>query len=326
MNLSTSYLGLALRNPLIVSSSGLTGNLDKIKKLEQMGAGAVVVKSLFEEQIAHDVSDLMQYNDFPEALDYIKKFSKSSAVDEYCELIFNAKKETSIPIFASVNCFTDKEWTNFALKMKEAGADAIELNICIIPSSKNDSSDDIEKQYYNIVKKVKGKLGKDFPVVVKVGYQFTNLLHFVDKLGASGASAVVLFNRFFEPDFDIENYKLISSEIFSNPSDVRNTLRWLGILSGKLKLIELSASTGIHGGRAAIKAILAGATTVQVCSTVYRNGIQQVKKILEDMEIWMNRQNYETIDQFRGKLNYRNYKEPAYYERAQFMKYYASIE
>ncbi len=321
--LQTSYLGITLRNPIIVSSSALTNSVEKIKKLEEKGAGAVVLKSLFEEQINYETSSLLQHKRYPEAADYILNYAKQNTLKEYLDLLENAKKAVSIPVMASINCVSDKDWTSYAKEFEEAGADALELNIHIVVSDRDLPSADIEKKYIDILKKVKSKV--NIPIAAKIGYHFTNIGNIVDKLNAYGAEGVVLFNRFYEPDIDIEDMKFTSAEIFSNPSDIRNSLRWIGILSALIPNVEISASTGVHDGKAAIKMLLAGAQTVQVCSTLYKNGIDELSKIIQEISDWMDRKNYERIADFRGIMNYKDIENPSIYERSQFMKYFSSV-
>lgn len=325
INLKTSYLGLSLKNPIIVSSSGLTNSIEKLKNIEENGAGAVVLKSLFEEQINYEAGHLIsKSDDYPEAEDYIRNYVKSNSVEAYLKLIEDAKRNLSIPVFASINCVSATDWTSFAKQIEEAGADALELNIYILPTDKNESSSDMEQTYYDIVEKVKKKI--NIPLVVKLGYNFTNLINVINRLSTMGVAAVVLFNRFYEPDIDIDNFHLISSEIFSSSSDLRLSLRWVAIVADKIKNLEISASTGIHDGKATIKQLLAGAQTVQVCSTLYINGNKQIKNILNEIEIWMEKFDYNQIEDFRSKMSYNNIKNPAAYQRAQFMKYFSSVD
>lgn len=325
INLETNYIGLKLKNPVIVSSSGLTNSLDKIKQIEKAGAGAVVLKSLFEEQINHEAGKMMgQSQNYPEAEAYIRTYTKSHSVGQYLKLIGSAKKETTIPIIASINCVSVDDWTGFAKQIQEAGADALELNIHIVPTNVDRSSQEIEQVYYSIVEKVKEDLS--IPIVVKIGYHFSNLNQFVNGLFYRKVKGVVLFNRFYQPDIDIDKLELISSEVFSSPAEIRNSLRWVGILSDKVKNIEISASTGIHDGAAVVKFLLAGAQTVQVCSVLYKKGTQYLGDIIQDISTWMETKKYNTIDEFRGKLNYGTKGDPAIYERTQFMKYFSGIE
>ncbi|MCF8372542.1 MAG: dihydroorotate dehydrogenase-like protein [Bacteroidales bacterium] len=325
IRLETSYLGLKLKNPVIVSSSGLTNSVEKIKQIEKAGAGAVVLKSLFEEQINHEAGRMIgQSNDYPEAEDYISAYTKSNSVGQYLELIEGAKKETNIPIIASINCVSADDWTGFAKQIQDAGADALELNIHIVPVDVNRDSQEIEQVYYTIVETVKERIS--IPIVVKIGYHFSNLNQVVNGLFFRKVKGVVLFNRFYQPDIDIEKLDFTSSEVFSSPADIRNSLRWVGIISDKVKNIEVSASTGIHDGAAAVKFLLAGAQTVQVCSVLYKKGIEHVSQIIEDITAWMESKKYNTIDEFRGKMNYSSKGNHAIYERAQFMKYFSNYE
>lgn len=323
-NLQTSYLGLNLRNPIIVSSSALTNSVEKIKNLEEHGAAAVVLKSLFEEQINHETSSLLKHNEYPEAGDYILNYTKENTLKEYIDLIKGAKKAVSIPVIASINCVSDTDWTSFSEDIEEAGADALELNIHIVVSDRDISPVDLEQKYLNIIYKVKQNI--NIPLAVKIGHHFSNIGNIVNKIYAQGAAGVVLFNRFYEPDIDIENMKFTSSEVFSNPSDIRHSLRWVGILSDLIPNIEISASTGVHDGKAVIKMLLAGAQTVQVCSTLYKNGIEQLGSIIKEVSDWMDSKNYETVADFRGIMSYKDIKNPSVYERAQFMKYFSSVE
>ncbi|MFC2137366.1 dihydroorotate dehydrogenase-like protein [Bacteroidota bacterium] len=323
-NLETVYLTLQLKNPVIVSSSGLTNSVEKIKKLEENGAGAVVLKSLFEEQINYEAGKLMINSDYPEASDYITMYTKDNAVNEYLQLISDAKRAVTIPVIASINCISTDDWIDFASKIEEAGADAIELNVFVLPTNKNAVSGEYENVYFDLAGKIKRVI--DIPVAMKLGSNFTNLPALINRLQATGINGVVLFNRFYEPDIDINNMKIVSSEVFSTPSDIRKSLRWIGIIYDKVPKIDLAASTGIHDGNAVIKQLLAGAKVTQICSSIYKKGPEHIKKILRDLEDWMDIKSFENIDQFRGKLSYKSIKDPILYERAQFMKFFSSIQ
>ena len=324
INLETEYLGLKLKNPIIVSSSGLTDSVDKLKVIEQYGAGAVVLKSLFEEQIDFEAGHLIgKSNDYPEGEDYIRNYVKSNSVEEYIELIENAKKELTIPVFASINCISAKDWTGFAKKIEDAGADGLELNIYILPTDKNISGSELEEKYYEIINKVSKIVS--IPIVVKLGYNFTNLINVINRLSVSGAKGVVLFNRFYEPDIDIENMQLTTSEVLSTEHDLRLSLRWVAIISDKIKNLEISASTGVHDGNAVVKQLLAGANTVQVCSVLYKNGSSYIKELLGQLSGWMEKHEYTSVSEFRGKMNYKSIKNPASYQRSQFMKYFSNV-
>jgi len=322
-SLETEYLGLKLKNPIIVSSSGLTNSVERIVELEKAGAGAVILKSMFEEQILNETSDLLQHNDYPEAADYLLAYARENSLKTYTQLIKTAKEKVRIPIIASINCVSDSDWETFAVDLQEAGVDAIELNIYPIPTDKNKSSAYYESIYFDIVKNITAKIG--IPVTVKIGKTFANLIYVADQLHAHGADALTLFNRFFEPDIDIDDLKLTSAEIFSSSSDMHSNLRWVAMISAKTD-IPISASTGIHTGEDAVKMLLAGATTVQLCSVIYKNGNKTIAEILDFIDSWMKKKNFKNIEQFRGKMNYESIKNPSAYERSQFMKYFSSIE
>lgn len=318
-------MGLSLKNPIVVASSGLTNSVEKIKELEAAGAGAVVLKSIFEEQINSEVSHLINkdpQNLYPEAEDYIWNYTRNNSISRHIELVKEAKKAVSIPIIASINCVSDKEWTAFAKDFEEAGADGLELNLFVLPTKRSKSSQEVEQLYIDVLSKVK-KLVK-IPVSIKIGFYFTNLVSMADKLVGAGAQSVVMFNRFYEPDIDINKLEIVPSEVFSSPADIRRSLRWVGILSAAVPNLQIAASTGIHDSEAVIKQLLAGAQVTQICSSLYINGSQQIAGILNDLNVFMKKWNFKTIEDFRGRLSYKNIPDPQMYERSQFMKYFSS--
>ncbi|MCG8409816.1 MAG: dihydroorotate dehydrogenase-like protein [Bacteroidales bacterium] len=318
--LETTYLGLKLRNPVIVGSSSLTSSIDKIKEIEKNGAGAIVLKSIFEEQIKFEAGKVLGDADSPEALDYVNYYVKNNTIEQYLDLIRQAKEEVKIPIIASINCVSSKEWTGFAKSIEEAGADAVEINVFVLPSDRNANAEDYENIYFELAEKLKNTI--NIPFAFKLGMHFTNLVGFVQKLNVPG---VVLFNRFYVPDIDVDKMEFASSEVFSSSSDMRNSLRWVGIMSSEINNMDIAASTGIHDGKAIIKQLLAGANVVQVCSALYKNGVPYLSKMIKELEEWMSKKGYNNIDQFRGKMNYKSIKDPMIYERSQFMKYFSSI-
>jgi dihydroorotate dehydrogenase (fumarate) len=324
-NFETSYMGLVLKNPILAGSSGLTGNLDQIVKLDQGGVGAIVIKSLFEEQISREATFVLQQNaqqnSYPEANDYINNYTRENSLQLHLDLVSRAKSVVSVPIIASINCFSGEEWVRYAKDLERAGADAIEINAFILPVERKSTAADIEFRYLDILTEVKKRV--KIPVAMKIGSSFTNLVGMVDRLKGNGASAVVLFNRFYEPDINLETLSFESAPIYSSPSEIFKTLRWMGILSGKVKNIDLSASTGIHDGEAVVKMILSGATTVQLCSTLYLHGLSQVDLILSYLGNFMEKNSYQSISDFRGKMNYADFPDHAIFERAQFMKYFS---
>jgi dihydroorotate dehydrogenase (fumarate) len=324
-NISVQYLGLELRSPIIVSSSGLTKNIDQIIKAYHSGAGAVVLKSLFEEQILEEAGQTLDSSiDYPEAADYIRNYSRHNSVREYIELIKQARNEIDIPVIASINCVSNREWIDFAYEIQEAGAHALELNMHIVPSDPDMKPGEIESQYFKIVEDIKAKLS--IPIALKIGYHFSNLPWFIKQLTFRGINTFVLFNRFYEPDINIDKLELVSSSVFSRDTDIRHSLRWVGLISGLLEDVSISASTGIHDGAGVIKQILAGAQTVQLCSTLYKNGMESIEEINSEIKEWMQEHNFNSLSDFRGKLSYANIEDPQLYERAQFMKYFSSLE
>jgi len=318
-------MGLTLKNPLVVSSSGLTNSIDKIIQLEAKGVGAVVLKSLFEEQISNEVSFVInhdaQENSHPEAEDYISDYIRENNLQTYLDLIRVAKSSVKIPVIASINCVSGDEWMAFARELEKAGADALEINAFILPTDRKISSADIEFRYLDILTEVRRVV--KIPVAMKIGPHFTNLVGLVDKLYANGAAAVVMFNRYYEPDIDLETLEMTAAPIYSSPVDIRQSLRWTGIVSGKVRNINIAASTGIHDGEALVKQLLAGATVGQICSTLYLNGFAQIDEILGYLKSFMIKWNFKQISDFRGRLSYTKLPNPAMYERAQFMKYFS---
>ena len=325
-NLTTKYMGLLLNSPIIIGSSGLTNSVENVIDFEKRGAGAVVLKSLFEEQIRHEIKNTLNKSDtglYPEAVDYITNYSKIRQVDEYLHLISDCKRAVKIPIIASINCVTADEWITFASRIQEAGADALELNVFILPSDIIKTGVQNENTYFTILEEVKKHL--KIPVALKISSYFSGLANTVQKLSWSGVNGLVLFNRFVTPDINIDKLEINTSNIFSSPKEMANPLRWVAILSDTIKT-DIVASTGIHDGKALIKMLLAGATAVQVASTLYKNGFGRINIMLLELEKWMEQHNYASIDEFKGKMSFKNTANPAAYLRVQFMKNYAGIE
>lgn len=324
-NLETTYLGLKLRNPLVAASSGITNSAEKIKKLESAGIGAVVLKSVFEEQINNEVTSMLLQNaqnaGYPEAEDYIRNYLRDNTLTKHIKLIEETKKSVNIPVIASVNCVSASEWTTFAKDFQEAGADALELNIFYVPVDRHEKPGVVEQLYIDVLEKVKKEVS--IPVSVKIGLYHSNIIGMVDKLKANGAKGVVMFNRFYEPDINLDKLELTSSEIFSSPVEIRHTLRWVGLVSSEIADIDIAASTGIHDGKSVIKQLLAGAKVAQLCSTLYVNGNDVIPAIITEMETFMRKWNFKHLEDFRGRLSYKNIPDPLIYERSQFMKYFS---
>jgi dihydroorotate dehydrogenase (fumarate) len=327
-DLTTSYLGLELKNPIIAGSSGLTGTLEGIISMEKQGAGAVVMKSLFEEEILMEVREQiseaeknpMIYSGLSETLDYLDLHIREENLGKYLQLIRDVKKAVSIPIIASINCISDEDWTHFTRRMEEAGADALELNIFLNPADFKDK--EFIEAYSRIIEKVLATVR--IPVAVKISKYFTRLGLSVKALSETGISGLVLFNRFYAPDIDIEKMELAAPKLFSSADEIHETLRWIAIMSERVNC-NLAASTGIHTGEDLIKMLLAGATAVQVVSTLYKNGPDRISRMLAKLEAWMSEKEFDSVDQFRGKISRMYGADPAAFERMQFMKHFSEI-
>ncbi|MCG8308252.1 MAG: dihydroorotate dehydrogenase-like protein [Cytophagales bacterium] len=320
MSLKTSVMGMELSNPIIVGSSSLTSSVRNIKKCEEAGAAAVVLKSLYEEQILANTDQMVEtdemYQWYPEAMEFINTISVENGIERYLDLVRECKENVSIPVIASINCFSSKNWMHFSKELENAGADALELNVSIFPEDAKLKSADIEYEYFNIVKSVK-KIIK-IPVSVKMSSYFTNIKLAAKGLESHGAEALVLFNRYYRPDIDIDNLRMITRDTLSGPEEITQSLRWIGLLSEKLKC-DMVASTGIHDASAIIKQLLAGAKAVQICSVLYENGIDYIGELISEIEAWMKRKGFKTIDAFRGLINMDPHNSISW-ERIHFMK------
>ncbi len=274
-DLSTTYLGLKLKNPVIVAGSGLTKSVDKIVDCEKVGAGAVVVKSIFEEVLAKaDYQIASSVPQHPEAYDYLRsQLELQYGAEEYCDLIREAKKRVAIPVIASINCVSAKWWASYARRLEDAGADALELNVFKIAADVNQDCVALEQMYMDILESVKQQTS--LPVALKIGTAFTSLPNFVHRLGRNGAAGVVLFNRFTEPDIDIDSLALTTTFSFSSGEELYKPLRWTALLAGRTSC-EISAVTGVKSGRDVIKLLLAGAATVQIASLFYQKGLDRL--------------------------------------------------
>jgi dihydroorotate dehydrogenase (fumarate) len=322
--LTTNYLGLKLKSPVILSSSRLTSTIEGLLEAELNGAGAVVLKSLFEEQIMYYINSTPASTGYPEADDYISYYTKSHSVDEYLNLIKNAKKKLTIPVIASINCFSSEGWVDFARNVSESGADALEINVFFMPTDRKKSSADSEKVYFELIEKLKARV--KIPIVLKIGSRFSNILYMVDQFYMRGIEGVVMFNRFYEPDIDINKLEIVPASVFSKSDERRNVLRWIAMTSAQDIKINISASTGVHSGEDVIRYLLAGADTVQVCSVLYQKGVGYLKNLNQELGDWMIKNNFGSIEEFRGKLNWVNYERPTVFERTQFMKYFSSVD
>jgi len=323
MDLKTEYLGLPLNSPIIAGSSGMTDGAKKVQLLEENGAGAVVLKSLFEEEIVFEHEDIMQEAKAAgvnlDQFDYYDFHLRGEKLNAYIDLIKESKSSVSIPVIASVNCVFSHEWVSFAERIQESGADAIELNMFFLPSDFNRSSAEQERMYFEVVDKLVQTVS--IPIALKISYYFSSLGQMIQRLSKTGVSGLVLFNRFFSPDIDIDNFSIKSSFVLSSPGELALSLRWIAIMANKVEC-DIAASTGVHDGDAVIKQLLAGAKAVQVASSLYKNGPQVIGEMKAALTAWMKKHAFEQISDFRGKMSQEQASDPAAFERMQFMKYF----
>ncbi len=323
MDITTKYMGMNLRSPIVVSASPLSEDVANIKKMEDAGAGAVVLYSLFEEQILLEQKEVFYHTtagtySFAEALTYFPEADEYRVgPDGYLDLIRKAKEAVNIPIIASLNGSTNGGWIDYAKKMQEAGADAIELNIYYIPTDMNLSSLDIENNYIEIVKHVKSAVS--IPVAVKLSPFFTNMANLAKRIDEVGADALVLFNRFYQPDIDLDNLEVRPQIQLSHSSAARLPMRWIAILKGRIKA-DLAATSGIQSSDDVIKMLLSGANVTMMCSALLKNGIYHISQVEKEIIEWMTEKEYESVQQMQGSMSQQNVADPSAFERAQYMK------
>jgi dihydroorotate dehydrogenase (fumarate) len=323
MNLTTNYLGLKLRTPLVPSASPLSENIDDLKKMEDAGASAVVLYSLFEEQLRQDRLDLNQdmergTGSFAESLTYFPEPEEFHlGPEEYLAHIAKAKKAVRIPIIASLNGSSVGGWTKYAKQIQQAGADALELNIYYIPTNAVEPAEKVEKTYLDILSAVKKEV--TIPVAVKLSPFFTNFACMARRLDEAGANGLVLFNRFYQPDIDLESLEVKPNILLSTPMAMRLPLRWIAILHGHVRA-NLAGTSGIHRAADALKMLMAGADVTMLCSVLLRHGVKQISVIERDLAAWMEEHEYESVAQLKGSLSQKNCQAPSSFERAQYMR------
>lgn len=320
----TTFAGLELKNPIIISSCGRTAKAENNKAFEDAGAAAVVLKSLFEENITREAEHLSHSTDHTEAVDYMQAYIRSHALADYIQLIKDSKKLCTIPVIASINCHSKGEWIDFAKSIQEAGADALELNIMGVPDFKSYKVGDYEQLHLDIVSKVRKEV--NIPLIVKLGSNITNPVALIEQLKIYGANAVVLFNRSYQPDINIDTMEFKAGSLLSNSSDLPNSLRWTGIASALVNGMDYAISGGVHSGEDVVKAILSGASVVEVTSAIYKNGNGWIHQALEQLTEWQKKHHYQNIDEFKGRMNAAAIDNPDFWLRTQFLKYFASNE
>lgn len=323
VDLTSKYMGLSLRSPLVVSANPLSQKLENIVAMEDAGAGAVVLFSLFEEQIRQEsekAESVQQSttNSFAEAADFFPDLDDYSiGTGEYLEIIRQAKERVDMPVIASLNGVTPEGWIEYARDIEQAGADGLEINVYFIPADIRLTSADVEKRYLDIVKMVRNTV--EIPVAVKLNPYFSSIGNISQKLHEAGADALVLFNRFYQPDFDIEELKALPNLNLSHPAEIRLPLLWIAVLYGRIP-VSLAATTGIHGAKELIKYLLAGADVGMVASAILGHGIPWIKDILEDLENYMTEMRFQSVDNFRGSMSQRDISDPTAYERSNYIQ------
>jgi dihydroorotate dehydrogenase (fumarate) len=319
-------MGMKLKNPVIAASSSLSKSLDGVKRLADTGVGAIVLKSMFEEQIMAETEQVASHAQsawHSEAMEYVQNMGMDLGPRDYLRVIEEAKKAVDTPIIASLNCFSTRWWADYAKKLEVAGADAIELNVSFVISDPLTDGTRVEDQYVTILEKVNDRVG--LPVAMKIGPMFSSPANMAYQLAEKGAAALVLFNRYYRFDIDLDKMSLVAGNPFSLPEELHLPLRWIGLLAGRIKC-DLSATTGIHDWPEAVKMILAGATTVQVCSALYQHGAQRATDIIEGIGEWMKARGHNSLADFRGSLSQLHSADPDRYERLQYIKTFVGIE
>lgn len=326
VDLSVKYMGFKLRSPLILGSCALTKDIDKLKQAEEAGFGAVVLKSIFEEEIRNEVNAVVEDDTalmYRQAYDYMVQYQEMASSSKYLDLIKNATEKLSIPVIASVNCASPSGWTKYAKMIQDAGAKALEINYFILPANFENSADYYYDSYMELVENLKNTI--TIPFALKVSTYFTDMAYFLQKLSYTGISSLVIFNRFHAPDINIDKLEFSSTNSLGNEFELSNTLRWTGLLSGHLRC-DLSATTGVHDSKGLIKLLLAGANSVQAASVFYQKGIGYGSTMLIEMKDWMEKHGYNSVNDFRGLMSYKKVANPDSYFRIQFMKHMAGIE
>jgi len=326
MNTKTKYLGLEIDSPIIVGSCGLTNNIDNLVKLQDAGAGAVIIKSVFEEQIIYDIkrnlSMIAPTDSYGMSYEYIASHVADDSLNQHFELIREAKKRLHIPVVGSINCYSFENWMNYTRKFQDAGCDALELNMAILPYETTLSCEDVDRLFSDIINTLRKSV--TIPISVKVSQNFTDMANFMQRLSWMGINGVTMFNKALNVDIDIEKMEIVHAPSLSSPEELYNTLRWVAILSRKMRC-DISASTGVHTPDDVVKMLLAGAGTVQVVSTLYKNGVEYMATLNEGLKSWMQSHGYESIDDFRGRLAVKANEQASLFFRTQFMKHFAQL-
>ena len=324
--MNVDYLGLKLQSPIVAGSCGLTANVDNLCRLEESGAGAVVLKSIFEEQIIYDIKRnthvYAPVGNYGDSYEYIAQHVADDSVSKHFSLIREAKRRLTIPVIGSINCYSYENWLTYAKQFEDAGCDALELNMAIMPFETSLSTDDVERTFANIVQSLKKSI--TIPISIKVGSYFTDLAKFMQQLSWMGIQGVTMFNKSVQVDIDTDKMELRNASYLSSPSDMYNTLRWVAIMGKKMRC-DISASTGVFTADDVVKMLLAGASSVQVVSCLYKNGVDYLRELNDGLRSWMEAKGFDNIQQFRGRLAVATTDKVSVAMRTQFMKYFAEI-
>lgn len=326
MNTNTKYLGLDIASPIIAGSCGLTNDIENLKRLEAAGAGAVIIKSVFEEQIIFDIkrnlSMMAPTDSYGMSYEYVANHVADDSLGKHFDLIREAKKQLHIPVVGSINCYSFENWMTYTQRFQEAGCDALELNMAILPYETTLSYEDVDRLFSDIINTLKKSVS--IPVSIKVSQHFTDMANFMQRLSWMGVNGITMFNKSLNVDIDTDKMQIVHAPSLSTPDEIYNTLRWVAILSKKLRC-DISASTGVHTANDVVKLLLAGAGTVQVVSSLYKNGVDYMRTLNDGLKEWMKVKGYESIDQFRGQLAVKANDQASMFFRTQFMKHFAEL-
>ena len=326
METKTKYLGLEIDSPIVVGSCGLTNDINNLQKIEEAGAGAVIIKSVFEEQIIYDIkrnlSMMAPTDSYGMSYEYVASHVSDDSLGKHFDLIKEAKKRLHIPVVGSINCYSFENWMTYTQRFQEAGCDALELNMAILPYETSLSSEDVDRLFSNIINTLRKSVS--IPVSVKVSQNFTDMANFMQRLSWMNINGITMFNKALNVDIDVDKMELTHAPSLSSPDEIYNTLRWVAILSNKLRC-GISASTGVHSANDVVKMLLAGAETVQVVSCLYKNGIDYLRVLNDGLRKWMSEKGFESISQFRGKMAVKANDEASMFFRTQFMKHFAQL-
>lgn len=326
MDTKTKYLGLSIDSPIIVGSCGLTNDINNLQKMEAAGAGAVIIKSVFEEQIIYDIkrnlSMMAPTDSYGMSYEYVASHVSDDSLGKHFDLIKEAKKKLHIPVIGSINCYSFENWMTYTQRFQEAGCDALELNMAILPYETSLSYEDVDRLFSNIINTLRKSVS--IPISVKVSQNFTDMANFMQRLSWMNINGITMFNKALNVDIDVDKMELTHAPSLSTPDEIYNTLRWVAILSKKLRC-GISASTGVHSAADVVKMLLAGAETVQVVSCLYKNGIDYLRTLSDGLHQWMNDKGFESLSQFRGTMAVKANDEASMFFRTQFMKHFAQI-